>query len=267
MAVGAVFDAQSMAVFVQQYAEHVHLAVGGSARLGDPLVGVGGGEVFAVVGGGGVDEPVVTGGVGVESDGGAGGLADCAACEVGEGDVDGIEVKTAGAGRGFGDFDEGGFGAGRGVFVYHDKHMQLYNNLVALALELGQKNRLVVADVVGGGVVAVPGTASVIYHGSDFAVRGTLQEGGFDSSQHRHINCSLVVILQINSKQSCRINRSHRRSRIAGTLRFLACIQDEIRLRGATGRCCRLRQHNRGLLRRDDRHIHDEHEFFSFDEG
>ena len=47
--VGAVFDPQCMSVFVQQYGEHVHFAVGGSALFRYPFVRVGGGEEFAVV--------------------------------------------------------------------------------------------------------------------------------------------------------------------------------------------------------------------------
>ena len=82
-AVGAMLDAEGMAVFVQEDGQHVHFACGFGIGFGDPFVGVAGGEEFRIVRGSGVDEPVVAGGVVVEGDGGAGGLSDGPAGEVG----------------------------------------------------------------------------------------------------------------------------------------------------------------------------------------
>ena len=85
--VGAVFQAQGMAVFVQEDGQQVHLAGGGAAFPGDPQVRVTGGEVFFVQVRGVVEVPAVAGGVGVKGDAVAGGLSNRGTGEISEGEI------------------------------------------------------------------------------------------------------------------------------------------------------------------------------------
>ena len=85
MAVGAVVETEGVAVLVPEDGEEVHLAGGVGPFLGDPLVGIAGGEEFFVEIRRVVDVPAVAGGIGVEGDGLAGGLAEGGIGEVGKG--------------------------------------------------------------------------------------------------------------------------------------------------------------------------------------